>query len=119
MERLPNAGVGAARARRRGWVLRAPSGRVMARMPERAMTFDQVYWPFLDGEEDLSRIEELYPEHMWTGMASPPGPSISRPEELAAGARRAARQDRPRDHRAVRRQSARDGAVPLPQWTTS
>jgi uroporphyrinogen decarboxylase len=69
-----------------GWVVRAPSGRVMARMPEQAITFDQVYWPFLDDEEDLSRIEELYPEHLWTGMASPPGPSISGPAELAAGA---------------------------------
>jgi uroporphyrinogen decarboxylase len=58
----------------------------MARMPEQAITFDQVYWPFLDDEEDLSRIEELYPEHLWTGMASPPGPSISGPAELAAGA---------------------------------
>jgi uroporphyrinogen decarboxylase len=70
-----------------GWQVRAPSGRVMARMPAQAVTFDQVYWPFLDGEEDLARIEELYPEHMWTGMASPPGPSLSGPEELAAGAR--------------------------------
>ncbi len=69
------------------WVLRAPSGRVMARMPEGSLTFDQVYWPFLDGEEDLSRIEELFPEHMWTGTPTPPGPSISGPEELAAGAR--------------------------------
>jgi uroporphyrinogen decarboxylase len=70
------------------WVVRAPSGRVMARMPELAVTFDQAYWPFLEGEEDLSRIEELFPEHMWTGMQAPPGPSISGPEELAAGARR-------------------------------
>jgi uroporphyrinogen decarboxylase len=69
------------------WVLRAPSGRVIARMPDGAVHFDQVYWPFLDGEEDLSRIEELYPEHMWTGIGSPPGPSVSGPEELAAGAR--------------------------------
>lgn len=69
------------------WVLRAPSGRVIARMPEGSLHFDQVYWPFLDGKEDLSRIEELYPEHMWTGIASPPGPSISSNEELAAGAR--------------------------------
>ena len=69
------------------WVLRAPSGRVMARMPEGSLHFDQVYWPFLDGEEDLSRIEALYPEHMWTGVASPPGPSVSGPAELAAGAR--------------------------------
>ncbi len=69
------------------WVLRAPSGRVMARMPEGSQHFDQVYWPFLDGEENLSRIEELYPEHMWTGVASPPGPSVAGPAELAAGAR--------------------------------
>jgi len=69
------------------WVVRAPSGRVMARMPEQSVTFDQAYWPFLDGAEDLSRIEELFPEHMWTGMPSPPGPSVREPEELAAGAR--------------------------------
>ncbi len=69
------------------WVLRSVSGRVIARMPEQSFHFDQAYWPFLDGEEDLSRIEELYPEHMWTGVASPPGPSISSVEELAAGSR--------------------------------
>ncbi len=70
------------------WVIRAPSGRVIARMPEGSYHFDQVYWPFCDGEEDLSRIEELYPEHMWTGVASPPGPSIRTLDELAAGAAR-------------------------------
>jgi uroporphyrinogen decarboxylase len=69
------------------WILRAPSGRVIAQMPEGAHHFDQVYWPFLDGPEDLSRIADLYPEHMWTGIASPPGPSISSLDELAAGAR--------------------------------
>jgi uroporphyrinogen decarboxylase len=69
------------------WVLRSPSGRVIARMPEGSLHFDQVYWPFLDGEEDLARIEELYPEHMWTGIASPPGPSVASAGELAAGAR--------------------------------
>jgi len=69
------------------WLLRSPSGRVMARMPEGSLHFDQVYWPFLDGEEDLSGIEALYPEHMWTGVASPPGPSVSGSVELAAGAR--------------------------------
>jgi uroporphyrinogen decarboxylase len=68
------------------WVLRAPSGRVMGRMPEQSLHFDQTYWPFLEGDEDLSRIEELYPEHLWTGAASPPGPSVRTPEELAAGA---------------------------------
>jgi uroporphyrinogen decarboxylase len=70
-----------------GWMLRGASGRVMARMPAQAHHFDQVYWPFLDGPEDLARIEELFPEHMWTAAASPPGPSIASSEELAAGAR--------------------------------
>jgi uroporphyrinogen decarboxylase len=69
------------------WVLRSSFGRVIARMPEGSVHFDQVYWPFLDGEEDLARIEELYPEHMWTGIASPPGPSVASAGELAAGAR--------------------------------
>jgi uroporphyrinogen decarboxylase len=75
------------RANDGGWVLRSPSGRVIARMPEGAHHFDQVHWPFLEGPEELSRIAELYPEHMWTGIASPPGPSVTSPEELAAGAR--------------------------------
>jgi len=69
------------------WVLRSPSGRVIARMPEGSIVFDQVHWPFLDGEEDLSGIEQLYPEHMWTGIASPPGPAVTCAEQLAAGAR--------------------------------
>lgn len=74
---------------RRGeeWIYRAPAGHVMARMPEGSVHFDQTWWPFVDGPEDLDRIEELYAQHMWTGIASPPGPSISGPEELAAGAR--------------------------------
>jgi uroporphyrinogen decarboxylase len=70
------------------WIYRAPSGHVMARMPEGALHFDQTSWPFLTAEEDLSRIEELYPDHMWTGIASPPGPSVTSPRELAEGARR-------------------------------
>jgi len=69
------------------WVLRSPSGKVIARMPEGSIVFDQVHWPFLDGEEDFTRIEGLYPEHMWTGIASPPGPSVTSAEELAGGAR--------------------------------
>jgi uroporphyrinogen decarboxylase len=50
--------------------------------------FDQTWWPFLDGEEDLARIEDLYAEHMWTGIASPPGPSVRDRAGLAEGARR-------------------------------
>ena len=35
------------------WVFRGPSGRIMARMPEGSLVFDQTYWPFLEGDEDL------------------------------------------------------------------
>ena len=70
------------------WIFRSPRGHVMARMPEGSQHFDQAWWPFLDGEEDLSRIEDLFQDHMWTGIASPPGPSVSSSEELAEGARR-------------------------------
>ena len=70
------------------WIMRSPLGHVMGRMPEGSQHFDQTWWPFLDGEEDLARIEELMPHHMWTGLRSPPGPSVSTAEGLAEGARR-------------------------------
>ena len=70
------------------WIYRSKRGHIMARMPEGSVHFDQSWWPFLDGEEDLGRIEELFPDHMWTSIASPPGPSVSSPEVLADGARR-------------------------------
>jgi uroporphyrinogen decarboxylase len=75
---------------RRGaeWIYRSPGGRTIARMPEGSVHFDQTWWPFLDDEEDLRRIEELYPEHMWTGIASPPGPSVAGSLELTEGASR-------------------------------
>ena len=70
------------------WIYRAPRGHVMARMPQGSRHFDQTWWPFCDGQEDLSRIEEAYPDHLWTGITAPPGPAVSNPAELAAGARR-------------------------------
>ena len=79
------------------WIFRSPRGHVMARMPEGSQHFDQAWWPFFDGREDLSRIEELFPDHMWTGIASPPGPAASSPQELAEGARRL----RESTHRAI------------------
>lgn len=69
------------------WILKAPSGRATARMPLGSYVFDQVYWPFLDGDDDLSRLEELFPEMAWSGLRAPPGPSLSGPEEFAATAR--------------------------------
>jgi uroporphyrinogen decarboxylase len=78
------------------WVLDSPSGRVLAAMPDGALFFDQVYWPFLESE-DLAALPGLFAESMWTGIAAPPGPLAPTPEALAAGAR----QLRERSSRAV------------------
>ncbi len=73
-----------------GWVLRSPSGRVVAQMPEGVLYFEQTYYPFAE-QDDLDRIEELFDEGMWTGVKSPPGPLVAGPDgakTLAAGAQR-------------------------------
>ena len=67
------------------WVIRSPSGRVIAAMPDGALYFEQTWWPFLE-REDFDAIPEAFAECMWTGIASPPGPSVS-DEALAEGAR--------------------------------
>ena len=75
-----------------GWIIRAKSGRIIARMPEGALYFEQTHWPFAEpGERDFDHIEEAMEESMWTAIASPPGPLVDGPdgpEKLAAGARR-------------------------------
>ena len=77
-----------------GWILRAADGRVLARMPDGALHFDQIYWPLLEGGEDLSRLDDAFQGSMWSVFGSPPQPSITA-QELAAGARRLrARTDR-------------------------
>ena len=53
-------------------------------MPDGALYFEQTYWPFLDGEEDLNAIPQAFGESMWTAIASPPGPVAE--EDLARGA---------------------------------
>lgn len=69
------------------WVLRSESGRVIARMPDGALYFEQTYWPFLEGD-DLDHIPEAFGESMWTAVGSPPGPAAADPAALAEGARR-------------------------------
>jgi uroporphyrinogen decarboxylase len=72
------------------WILRSPSGRVIARMPEGVLYFEQTYYPFAE-EDDLDRIEQLFDEGMWTGVKSPPGPLVGGPDGmklLAEGAQR-------------------------------
>jgi uroporphyrinogen decarboxylase len=61
------------------WVLRSASGRVLARMPDGAIYFEQCYWPFLE-HDDLDRLPEALGENMWCAVASPPGPLVAGPD---------------------------------------
>ena len=68
------------------WIIRSAGGTVLAQMPDGTLYFEQTYYPFLDGTEDLDTIGEALGESMWTSIASPPGPIDA--ESLAEGARR-------------------------------
>ncbi|NQU76029.1 MAG: methyltransferase [Planctomycetes bacterium] len=74
------------------WVIRSKTGRVIAKMPDGALYFEQAYFPFADEESaDFSLIPAAMDESMWTAIASPPGPLVAGPggqEKLAEGARR-------------------------------
>jgi len=70
------------------WLLLSRTGWPLAQMPDGADFFDQIYWPFRDGPEDLDHLPEAFAESMWTGIASPPGPLAPDAATLAAGARR-------------------------------
>ncbi|MBN2022827.1 MAG: hypothetical protein JW809_08520 [Pirellulales bacterium] len=74
------------------WVLRSRGGRVLAKMPDGAIYFEQCYWPFLEEkDEDFDRLGDYFGEMMWSGIASPPGPLVEGPDGdkiLVEGARR-------------------------------
>jgi uroporphyrinogen decarboxylase len=61
------------------WVIRSRSGSVIAVMPDRALYFEQAYYPFLEGD-DLDVIPEVLDESMWCGIVSPPGPLVAGPD---------------------------------------
>jgi uroporphyrinogen decarboxylase len=69
------------------WHLVSPRGTVLARMPDGALYFEQVNYPFFDAE-DLDHLPEAFEECMWTSSvaAAPPGPATT--AELREGARR-------------------------------
>ena len=73
------------------WVIRSSkTGRIIARMPNGCLYFEQTHWSFAEND-DLSRLQEELSESMWTAIASPPGPITGGPdglELLAQGARR-------------------------------
>jgi len=72
------------------WILRAPSGRILAQMPDGALYFEQCYWPYLE-VDDLDQLGTALAENMWCQVKSPPGP-LSEGEgglqRLAEGAKR-------------------------------
>lgn len=71
------------------WIIRSKTGRIIARMPEGALYFEQSHFPFEAGS-DLDKIAEAMDECMWTAIASPPGPLVAGPDGndlLRAGAK--------------------------------
>ena len=60
------------------WVIRSKSGRVIAQMPDRAIYFEQTFYPFFE-QDNLDAIAEAQAESMWTAIASPPGPLVEGP----------------------------------------
>lgn len=69
------------------WVIRSRSGRVIAHMPDGALYFEQCYWPFLE-MDDLSELEAVFDECMWTAVVCPPGPQADDLQQFAETARR-------------------------------
>jgi uroporphyrinogen decarboxylase len=72
------------------WVLRSQSGRILAKMPDGAIYFEQCYWPYLEND-DFDRLPEALNENMWCAVQSPPGPLAAGPDGekvLIEGARR-------------------------------
>lgn len=70
------------------WVIRSKSGRMLAKMPDGAIYFEQCYWPFLEND-DFDRLPEALAENMWCAVQSPPGPLVAGsdgPRVLADGA---------------------------------
>jgi len=65
------------------WMIRSKTGRFFAHMPDGALYFEQIYYPFAE-RDDLGAIAEALDESMWTSIAAPPGPIDS--EALCKGA---------------------------------
>jgi len=60
------------------WIIHAPDGIEIARMPDGAQYFEQSYWPLADEEKQIS-LGDIFEDAMWTSpqLASPPGPLVS------------------------------------------
>jgi uroporphyrinogen decarboxylase len=80
------------------WLLRSPGGRVLGRMPQGALYFEQVYWPFLE-HDDLEQLREAMGENMWAVRSPPPPPGTAGFDDQALV--EGARQLRGRTERAI------------------
>jgi uroporphyrinogen decarboxylase len=72
------------------WIIRSGSGREIARQPDGALYFEQVYWPYAEQPDPALDLPAAMAESMWTAIASPPGPLAGGPgtwDALAEGAR--------------------------------
>ena len=72
------------------WVIRSKSGRVIARMPDGVLYFEQAYFPLME-DDNPARIPEAFDECMWSAIPTPPGPlaaGVGGQEWLTEGARR-------------------------------
>jgi len=72
------------------WVMKSAAGTVLGRMPDGALYFEQVHYPFIE-TDDLGGLARAFEECMWTSgaAAAPPGPAGSGPDgprRLASGA---------------------------------
>jgi uroporphyrinogen decarboxylase len=74
------------------WIMSSASGTVLGRMPDGALYFEQVNYPYVEAD-DLAALPRAWEECMWTSSdaAAPPGPAGAGeggPRRLAAGAER-------------------------------
>ncbi|HPZ84142.1 MAG TPA: hypothetical protein PL064_11945 [Thermogutta sp.] len=50
-----------------GWVLRGPTGRILGRMPDGALYFEQCYWPFAEKDQPERAASALI-DTIWCGI---------------------------------------------------
>lgn len=72
------------------WQLRSQTGRVLGRMPDGVIYFEQTHFPLMEND-DPANVAAAFDECMWTAFATPPGPLVAGPDGerlLAETARR-------------------------------
>lgn len=75
------------------WQLRSETGRVLGRMPDGVIYFEQAHFPLLE-RDDPDLVARAFDDCLWTAFATPPGPIVAGPagQQLLAGTARRFRQ---------------------------